>query len=309
MTTAEAIDLPEGVDEAALSTDPVGPSSRAICKVTNGNTCGSGTLVGVRNGRSLVLTNAHVAGTRIGKQMVCTFPHANNKRISGRVIMAGYSDRIMMDWAVLELDQKLNLPHVKLKNSVPRGVHYTGGYPRCRGPYYSRLETTRITHNGTVWRWQPNAIGGQSGSGVHSVDDDLQYGLLTWSWGGDGAGQTCRSIWFQYANRAAVGFPRPHDLIELCSERPADLEEGFFAETNITTLPIWDHLDDGDDDYGDGSDREPNPELARVVIKQAEEWQREAARLAEIARKYEGLPDGENDGDDEQDDVGPIFGL
>ncbi|QDV66232.1 trypsin-like serine peptidase [Crateriforma conspicua] len=296
--------------ETGFSDEPFGPSSRAICKVTNGNTCGSGTLVGKRNGKSLILTNAHVAGTRIGKTMRCYFPEID-RTITARVIMAGYSNRVMMDWAVLEAEEIVPLPHTKLRNEVPEGEHYTGGYPRCRGPYYQRLRTTRITHNGTVWRWQPVSIGGQSGSGVHSFANDLLYGLLTWSWGGDGAGQTCRSIWLQYANRAEIGFAKPADLVELNENRAADLEEGFFAEADITTLPIWDHLDDGDDDDDDGdgdSQPSPCPEFAAKVLKQAETMQREAADLAEIARKYQSCDDCEG-GDDDQNDTGPLFGL
>ncbi|WP_145384671.1 S1 family peptidase [Stieleria neptunia] len=300
----ETLTLPADVDQASYSNEPLGPSSQGCCKVSNGNVCGSGSLVGVRNGRSLILTNAHVAGTKLGKSMRCTFPHANNKTVTATVIMAAYSDRIMMDWAVLEADRKLDLPHVKLQNQVPEGEHYTGGYPRCRGPYYQRLNTTRITHNGTVWRWQPISIGGQSGSGVHSARDNLQYGLLTWSWGGDGAGQTMRSVWLQYANRAAVGFPRPLDLVEL-SDRAEDLEEGFFQQTNITTLPIWDHLDDGGDD-DQPEDPEPNPELAEFMIRQLGEWQAEVSNAMERVRKF--LPEGDGD-DGGGNDTGPLFGL
>lgn len=297
------------IEQLNFVPNPLGPSSRGCCKVSNGNSCGSGSLVGVsNNGKSLVLTNAHVAGTRVGHVVVCEFPFANNQRVNARVVMAGYSDRVMMDWAVLELDQHVSaLPHVKLANSAPTGDHYSAGYPRCRGPFFSQLKTQQITHNGTVWRWQPDAIGGQSGSGVHSLANHLQYGLLTWSWGGDGAGQTCRSIWFQYANRAAVGFPRPDGLVELC-ERAANLEEGFFAEANITTLPIWAHLDD---QPTPGPDKpEGCTEFAKAVLAQAIAMQETAGRLVELARSY-GVKteDGATDQDKPSDGSGPLFGL
>jgi hypothetical protein len=290
--------------------NPVGPSSRGCCKVSNGNSCGSGSLVGVRNGKSIVLTNAHVAGTRIGHTVVCEFPFANNKRVRGRVVMAGYSDRVMMDWAVLELEELLDLPHVKLANTAPTGAHYTAGYPRCRGPFFSQLTTRQITHNGTVWRWQPNAIGGQSGSGVHSLANNLQFGLLTWSWGGDGAGQTCRSIWFQYVNRAAVGFLRPDGLTELC-ERAENLEEGFFAEANITTLPIWAHLDDVTPPPVD-PDQPGCTEFAKAVFEQAKSMQDAAGKLAELARSYGVKTEDSDDSaklDDDKPSNGPLFGL
>lgn len=280
---------------------PFGPSSKGICRVINGNTCGSGSLVGVRNGKSLVMTNAHVAGSRVGKAMQCEFPELG-RRVGGRVIIAAYSNRVMMDWAVLEMDEHLaSLPHMKMSKDAPSGEHYTGGYPRCRGPYYQKLRTQQITHGGTVWRWQPNAIGGQSGSGVHSLADNLQYGVLTWTLGGDGAGQTCKSIWFQYVNRdlgLEVGIARPDGLVELCV--PAeDLEPGIFQEANITTLPIWDHLDD-DDDEGDGdTPPPPNPDFAKKVLADAEKRAKEAQDMAEYARQFlapEARPDGSDDG-------------
>jgi hypothetical protein len=251
-----------------------------------------------------------VAGTKIGHTVVCEFPFANNKRVRGRVVMAGYSDRVMMDWAVLELEELLDLPHVKLANTAPVGSHYTAGYPRCRGPFFSQLTTRQITHNGTVWRWQPNAIGGQSGSGVHSLANNLQFGLLTWSWGGDGAGQTCRSIWMQYVQRAAVGFPRPDGLVELCG-RAEDLEEGFFAEANITTLPIWAHLDD-QPGPGPIEPEKPCSEFVKAALAQAVVIKAAADKLSELAKGY-----GSDSGDDEPNnpdepnpnDDGPLFGL
>lgn len=230
------------VIEANYSNTPHGPSSRSCCKVNAGNSCGSGSLVGVRDGKSLVLTNAHVAGTRPGTRVKCTFPGVGNKVVDARIVIAGYSDRVMMDWAVLECEELIQLPHVKLAIKVPEGEHYTGGYPRCKGPVYQRLKTRQITHGGTVWRWQPDSIGGQSGSGVHSFADNLQYGLLTWSWGGDGAGQTTRSIWLQYLTKAGLAAPREDGLVELSEVNPL-LENGVFFESDITDLPIWAHLD------------------------------------------------------------------
>lgn len=300
---------PAEVTEMRFSREPIGPSSRGLCRVTNRNSCGSGSLVGKRNGKSLVLTNAHVLGTRIGTEGKFDLPFADLRGVPGRLIMAGYSDRIMMDWAIAELDRIIDLPHTKLKNDVPRGSHYTGGYPRCEGPYFQEIRTVKITHSGTVWQWQPNSIGGQSGSGVHSIDDDLQYGLLTWSWGGNGAGQTARSIWNQYVNRTAVGIPRPEGLIELNENRAEHLEEGFFSESNITTLPIWDHLDDGDDDDDSPVDPPSDPAFAKRVLASAQKLRDESDKLIELARNA-GSDDSPIDPDkDQSPDNGPLFGM
>lgn len=294
-------------DETNYSNQPLGPSSRSCCKVLSGSSCGSGSLVGVRNGKSLILTNAHVAGTRIGAAARCTFPFLNNRTFDTRIIMAAYSDRVMMDWCILEAQEEIQLPHIKLSIQAPEGEHYTGGYPRCQGPLFQRLRTRQITHNGTVWRWQPNSIGGQSGSGVHSFADNLQRGLLTWSWGGDGAGQTTRSIWFQYVNQSEVGFRRPDDLIELSEVNP-EIESGFFAESNITSLPIWSHL--GGDDGG-GGDNPPPPggceELAAKVLQGLGKVDAAIKELTEMLKTYK--PPASSSGNDPATGSGSTFGL
>lgn len=294
--------LSDQFDEAAFVPNPVGPSSRGCFKVSNGNVCGSGSLVGKRNGKSLGLSNAHVCGTRLGHEVICTLPFLNNKQVRARVIMAAYSDNVMMDFAVLELNEEIALPHAKLSIDTPTGKHYTAGYPQCQGPRFSEIITREITHNGTVWKWTPNAIGGQSGSGVHSQSNDLQYGLLTWSWSQMGAGQTTRSIWFQYINRAVVGFPRIKGLIELADNRAEGLEEGFFAEANITTLPIWAHLDDPVTPPVGGDCKQ----FRTDVLKMAEQMQQQVGRLIELARAA--TPTDEDDSEDDPG-TGGTFGL
>jgi hypothetical protein len=298
--------LADEFQEVNYSREPLGPSSRSCCRVLNSGSCGSGSLVGFRDGKSIVLTNAHVAGTKIGHIVQCQFPYAGNSKINARVVMAGYSDRVMMDWAILEIDQKINLPAVKLSIDNPSGEHYTGGYPRCDGPFFQKLITSQITHNGVVWRWQPNSIGGQSGSGVHSFADNFQRGLLTWSWGGDGAGQTTRSIWFQYLNRAVIGIVKPEGLIELAENKAEFLEEGFFAEANITTLPIWSHLDEPTTPPSGG---EGFKEFRASVLKHAESLQQEVGKLIEMARAAS--PDNESQPDNGDNDLntGGTFGL
>ena len=294
--------LAEEYDEVNYSKEPLGPSSRSCCRILNSGSCGSGSIVGFRDNKTIVLTNAHVAGTKIGHTVVCQFPYSSNAKFNARVIMAGYSDKVMMDWAVLEIDEKVNLPAVKLSIDAPEGEHYTMGYPKCEGPWGQRLVTQQITHNGVVWRWQPNSIGGQSGSAVHSFKDNTQRGLLTWSWGGDGAGQTTRSIWFQYLNRAVIGIVKPEGLIELADNKAEFLEEGFFAEANITTLPIWAHLDDPVTPPPGGGDCKA---FREQILKLAEAMQQQVGKLIEAARSTpENTPDSGT-----EPNTGGTFGL
>jgi len=293
--------------ETNYSNEALGPSSRSCCKVVVGNSCGSGSLVGKRGGKSLILTNAHVAGTKIGATARCTFPFAGNKTLEARVIMAGYSDRVMMDWAVLEANEELPLPHVKLSIEAPTGKHYTGGYPRCQGPKFQEITTVEISHGGTVWKWNPNSIGGQSGSGVHSFTDHSQKGLLTWSWAGLGAGQTCRSIWMQYNNRNVsdlwkFGAVREPGMIELTEVNP-EIENGFFCEANITTLPIWAHLDDG---TTNPPTEPPSGDCSGIITQVRESLNAMRLEITRLEEKLKGAGGSKNE---DKPSGGGTFGL
>jgi len=248
-----------------------------------------------------------VAGTKIGATARCTFPFAGNKTLEARVIMAGYSDRVMMDWAVLEANEELPLPHVKLSIEAPTGKHYTGGYPRCQGPKFQEITTVEISHGGTVWKWNPNSIGGQSGSGVHSFTDHSQKGLLTWSWAGLGAGQTCRSIWMQYNNRNVsdlwkFGAVREPGMIELTEVNP-EIENGFFCEANITTLPIWAHLDDG---TTNPPTEPPSGDCSGIITQVRESLNAMRLEITRLEEKLKGAGGSKNE---DKPSGGGTFGL
>lgn len=300
-----ALPLSDQFDEANFGRkgEIFGPSSRSCCRVLNSGSCGSGSIVGKRDGKTLVLTNAHVAGTTIGRVVICQFPFENDRRYNGKVIMAGYSDRVMMDWAVIEIDADVPLPVVKLSIQAPGQQLYSNGYPRCDGPWPVKLTTRGYTHNGTVWRGQPNAIGGQSGSAIHDVGDNLQRVLLTWSWGGDCAGQTTKAIWFQYQQRAVIGFERPEGLIELNDNRAEGLENGFFAEANITSLPIWDHLDEPPVTPPSGDCKE----ILEQLLKLTEGMQQQIGKMIEAIRTASPQKDGSEEPNDPG--TGSTFGL
>jgi hypothetical protein len=219
-----------------------GPSSSSACRVNFGNSCGSGSVVSSNyEGGSLVLTNAHVAGTRIGSTGTCLFSiNGADRRVNARIIMAAYSDKTLADWSILFLPQFQIAPQVKLSKNRPVSniPYYTTGSPRCVWPLRNvDLRVTHISNNSALFRLLPNAIGGQSGSGIWSRQDNLQYGLLTWSWGGDTGAQMTSEIYRQAVQRTVAGEPRPEGLEEL-SER-AEVENGFFAEVSIRDLPIW----------------------------------------------------------------------
>jgi len=243
-----------------------GPASESAVKVTNRNSCGSGTIVGRINGQSLVLTNAHVAGTRIGRIVQVTSVMGGIvSRDPARVIMAAYSDRYLTDWAVLLVDKLLPNRETRLSRNTPTGTHYTTGSPRCVWPLRSTaVITADISDQSPLWRWRPNAIGGQSGSGVWSTADNKQYGLLTWSWGGLGAGQQTAMISRQAERRSVVGPKRIEGLKELATKRADIVECGFFAQADLNTLPIWEDTPDANPSPEPEPEPGPTPSLSKA---------------------------------------------
>ncbi len=239
------------IDAAAPVETSVGPSSAAAVKVLAGSGCGSGSIVGYWKTGSLVLTNAHVAGTRPGSHAtVDLVVNGKQRRLNATVLMAAYSSKTLADWSVLYVPDFREITPVKLSKERPTGLHYTTGSPKCVWPLVSStLTTADIQDNSPLWRWRPNSIGGQSGSGVWSKNNNLQYGLLTWSWGGLGAGQQTMQIYKQATERTTAGPPRIPGLQEVIN-RDVIVEEGFFIEQDIDTLPIW---------AGDTEPEEPGP--------------------------------------------------
>jgi len=285
----------------------IGPSVRAVCRILNQSSCGSGSICGIRDGKALILTNAHVAGTSIGR-IVQVDVESTGDRIQARVIMAAYSNKTSTDWAILEtLEPYTKVEPVKLSKKRPVGSHYTKGFPRCQPFAGSDIQTVELTPQ--VWFWEPDAIGGQSGSGVWSDDDNLCYGLLTWQWNNHGAGQPSAAIYIQAKNQTVAGAPRRDGLVELPDfdfqgvdrsgvEDDPVVTEGFVQEADITTLPIWAE----DDPVPPVDPTDPSAkELRNLLI----EYHREAAELHNTWRaRFEGVVE-----DGASGSGGPIFGL
>lgn len=281
-------------------TGTIGPSAANAVRVINGNSCGSGSICGLFDGGSLVLTNAHVAGTRPGRDVVIRTQ--DNIDRPSRVIMAAYSDRTLTDWNIVHVSGFQGIRPVKLSKNRPTGSHYTKGSPRCVWPLTATDITTKdIDDDSPLWRWTPNAIGGQSGSGVWSDSNNLQYGLLTWSWGGYGAGQMTAEIYRQARNQTVAGAPRIDNLEELIGGERAETENGFYSlAISITELPIF-----AEDDQPSTPPTTPDEARLRAVeaIRKAKENLEAIAN--ELMTDAERL--GPNDGGNTSG--GELFGL
>ena len=60
-----------------------GPAFRAVCRILNQNSCGSGSICGRKADGSFVMTNAHVAGSNVGRRVVCEVEQLNRRFHAG----------------------------------------------------------------------------------------------------------------------------------------------------------------------------------------------------------------------------------
>ncbi len=200
-----------------------GPATRAVCRILNQNSCGSGSVCGKWKDGSLVMTNGHVAGTDPDRDIVVEAELLGNKRFTGNIVEVMYNrNEIGADWALLYVPGLTQVQPVYLTKGLPAKNEsmYTKGYPKCVKHAGTDIAQFQTINNG-VLLWLPNAIGGQSGSGVWGDSDHLMKALLTWSirqgnrW--YGGGQLTNTIYDQMRGRIVKGFPRPKDweFIEL----------------------------------------------------------------------------------------------
>lgn len=177
--------------------DPFEQVIEATCRITVSGVCGSGTVVGRdKNGRALILTNAHVAGTTKGRVVNVERWNTNgqSERSTAAIIASGYGKGMSLDFAVLRAAEGFaaNVKPVPMANRQPdtKALITTFGCPRCEWPSLQVLKMNRS--EGQILRWHPEAIGGRSGSSVidYTANGPEVVGLLTWGGGGEGLGQS-----------------------------------------------------------------------------------------------------------------------
>ncbi len=264
-------------------------TKRAV-RILSGNTCGTGSLCGRDSGGIYILTNAHVASSRVGNIVQCEALLADGsgtETFPARVIESAYSNKTSTDWALLKADpsRMRGIEPILLSTEEPDRDALTGtwGCPRCEVPSGQLCKTLQL---GSIWYWQPNSIGGQSGSAV--IQGGVQCGLLTWTISGNGAGQKTATIYRQSSQQNTDG-PARVDGMEIPSAAPGvELTEGYQRETSsINSYPIW----AGRNPPSDKPDQPtPQPDLAETRLRQllGQDWSEFIAlalRLAQLLGK------------------------
>lgn len=197
--------------------------------VFNGS-CGSGTICGADANGAYVLTNAHVVGTQVGRvATIDCVTNAGASRVSGRIVMAGYSDRTMVDFAILHCEGLTSKRYMPLLKTEPSDAPYaTTGSPRCVWPQVTKQFNDPRNYGQGLITGSPDAIGGQSGSAIYNSKGQ-QIALLTWSISGRCAGQKTSKLWLVASQRnVELADPRIPGMVEV-GDRP-ETANGVFGE-------------------------------------------------------------------------------
>ena len=290
-----------------------GPANRATCRVMRGNGCGSATICGRDENGSWAIGNAHVSGTNIGGKSVFEVESLGRKRFEGRTVRAAYSSRAQADWNLSYIEGLTEVEPVYIDRRMPFDGEsfYTKGFPRCRPMESGNVEIQRILSSG-VALWLPDAIGGQSGSGVMSDDTHTIIAVLTWSMRYErwfGAGQLGNMIWTQ--NRdfdlgrqfnpvdrdpGAEYIERPGDindeekdyLKQVGCDQPAEVKDGIYGTVkrrfgSIQEFPIWAHMFDTPEPDPDPDD--PDKDVRRRLRIAIEDMEKAKDILEEGIQK------------------------
>lgn len=214
-------------------------------RVRVGGVCGSGSICGADLANGYVVTNAHVAGTTPGRECQVDYVSGGEKKtIHGRIIWAAYSSQRLIDVAILAVPSLTCKEYSPMTTLSPVGVPYaTRGSPRCAWPLVSKdFLNPVVSLDSPLMRGDPDAIGGQSGSGVRNVTGSM-VGLITWSWAGRAAAQQTSSIFEVASKRSVLDVPdRPVGLVEVQGPDPRSVtEDGIFGIASFlpADLPIW----------------------------------------------------------------------
>jgi hypothetical protein len=196
---------------------------RAVVRITRGNVCGSGSVIGVSESSVIVLTNAHVVGTDRGGSCNVQFFRSGfaSPLIEGRIVAASYSSATARDLALVSVRladlQGYVPPVMPLAPQLLRGPVRSSGCPGCAWP--SGWVGHVLRDRGDVVSFLPEPQPGRSGSPLFQVVNGRPFvvGVVTWSASGEDSGgryglaQTVRNV------RAAFGglgssVPRAGDL-------------------------------------------------------------------------------------------------
>lgn len=203
--------------------------------LVNGS-CGSGTICGADDNGAYVLSNAHVWGTQIGKTVtVDCVTDAGARRLTGRIVMAGYSNSRMVDFAIAHVPGLTSSRYMKLLKTEPAdGPYATTGGPRCVWPQVTKPFNDPRNYGDGLITGSPDAIGGQSGSAIYNSQGQ-QIALLTWSINRRCAGQKT-SLLYRVATQRDVTLadPRPEGLEEVqCGDSRPETAEGIFGSADM----------------------------------------------------------------------------
>lgn len=187
-----------GESEAFKRAQTFEDAHAASCRVNVSNARGTGTFIGVENGRGIILTNYHVV-TNSKRASVDFWTNSEKETATGDVVWRYYDAGMPADFALIAVEveklKRIAPPFVAIGGEDARpGVHsfiVSAGAPDGRFVQSWKGKIDGYYQGETVL-FSPPPVPGQSGSGIleYYGDELFLTGVLTWLIGEKGADES-----------------------------------------------------------------------------------------------------------------------
>jgi len=234
--------FPAIANSEPLSLNEIGES---VCRVGAGSAYGSGTAIHNDGTYVYVLTNAHVTGSSRTVNLEFFRWGRKSSKLQAEVIWtAGPNEQVDFALCKLKADAFGSLPP-RIMPMAPAGYKpssgdylSSGGHPQARWLQLWEGFTKETDQSGHIV-FSPSPLGGQSGSGLHTVIDGetRMVGIITWR--SDGSGLELDANGYDTASGRAIS---------MNSLRSALAGNTSLAPENPRLLSPWKHVSDYEDD-------------------------------------------------------------
>ena len=184
----------------------------AVCRISNTNSKGTGTVFSETGDSYRILTNYHVVANAQTVGVEFWRNGHLSRSIPGKVIWTSFLNNANRDMAVVEVPKAAFgslkphiIPLAARGTVIPiRGTITSVGC--ASGAWATAWEGHVLTHRGPVYDFVPAPAGGRSGSALYSKDGKTIVGLIAWRAAGDthGIAMTLEEIYRAFEGKGPV---------------------------------------------------------------------------------------------------------
>lgn len=192
---------------------------RATCRIRAGAGSGTGCVYQEDATYYYVLSNAHVCGASPGQSVSCIFNvEGRETQVPGYVCWSSGQPETR-DQAVVAIKKsdvsfRPGVIPLAPRNYILQGNESVGSVGCPKGGWNALWRGHAISNNGRTMDFLPSPLPGRSGSAIFDQSFSQIVGLVTWSAGDVGRGQTIQEIWDGLEGARSVVQPAPGRAVQ-----------------------------------------------------------------------------------------------